>query len=266
MADKQFFDFSQFVPGFDFLKGLIPGAGAGGAAPSSGLFSNWLAPTLDAQEVQRRIDELRIVQFWLEQNGRALSATIQALEVQKLTLETLRSINTGAHQVAQAIHEGVAAASSAAASTREAAGGAGAFAADAASGQNEEAGVERAANDLHLAQAQALQWWSALSEQFQKIASHALDDLAQNFAVASASIPDLAPAAQAPDQPAPADQAEAGAQPSAARGGKAADKPVAARKTRTAKADQPIAGQSTAAAQATGKNGAVKKAARKTAD
>ena len=33
------------------------------------------------------------MQYWLEQNGHALKATIQALEVQKMTLSTLRGMN-----------------------------------------------------------------------------------------------------------------------------------------------------------------------------
>ena len=37
--------------------------------------------------------ELRTVQFWLEQNARMLGATIQALEVQRMTLSTLKTMN-----------------------------------------------------------------------------------------------------------------------------------------------------------------------------
>lgn len=53
----------------------------------------WFQPTLDPQELEKRIGELKTVQFWLEQNSRALGATIQALEVQKLTLNTLKAMN-----------------------------------------------------------------------------------------------------------------------------------------------------------------------------
>ena len=45
-----------------------------------------VAPTLSVEEVDKRIQELKTVQYWLEQNGHALKATIQALEVQKMTL------------------------------------------------------------------------------------------------------------------------------------------------------------------------------------
>ena len=81
-------DFTKMVPGFDFLQSLMKGAGS--SMPS---MSQWIAPTLDAEEVDKRIQELRTVQFWLEQNVKMLAATIQALEVQRMTLATLKTMN-----------------------------------------------------------------------------------------------------------------------------------------------------------------------------
>ena len=86
MADAP--SFTKLVPGFDFLQGLVKNAGA--ALPNMG---QWIAPTLNPQELERRIEELRTVQFWLEQNARMLGATIQALEVQRMTLSTLQTMN-----------------------------------------------------------------------------------------------------------------------------------------------------------------------------
>ena len=80
--------FTKLVPGFDFLQGLVKNAGA--ALPSIG---QWVAPTLNPEELEKRIEELRTVQFWLEQNARMLAATIQALEVQRMTLSTLKTMN-----------------------------------------------------------------------------------------------------------------------------------------------------------------------------
>ncbi len=80
--------FTKMVPGFDFLQGLVKNAGS--ALPSIG---QWVAPTLDPDEIEKRIEELRTVQFWLEQNARMLGATIQALEVQRMTLSTLKTMN-----------------------------------------------------------------------------------------------------------------------------------------------------------------------------
>ena len=76
--------FAAFVPGFEFLKKLAQGQ----QAP----LSQWIAPTLDPKALEQRIGELKAVQFWLEQNAAALKATLQALEVQKMTVATLQSM------------------------------------------------------------------------------------------------------------------------------------------------------------------------------
>ena len=56
--------FSKLVPGFDFLQEMMPAPAQ--AMPGMG---QWIAPTLDPEELEKRIDELRTVQFWLEQNA-----------------------------------------------------------------------------------------------------------------------------------------------------------------------------------------------------
>ncbi len=88
MSETNANSFNKLVPGFDFLQGLVKNAGQ--ALPSIG---QWVAPTLNPEELEKRIEELRTVQFWLEQNARMLAATIQALEVQRMTLSTLKTMN-----------------------------------------------------------------------------------------------------------------------------------------------------------------------------
>ena len=80
--------FGSMLPGFDFMQGLVKNAGA--ALPG---INQWIAPTLDPEELDKRIKELKTVQFWLEQNARLLATTIQALEVQRMTLSTLKTMN-----------------------------------------------------------------------------------------------------------------------------------------------------------------------------
>ena len=95
------FDFSRFMPGFGFLQ-------QAGQPQEAGLaFSQWIAPTLDPQETGRRIQELKTVLFWLEQNVTALKATIQALEVQQLTCQTLQDMNAGMVDWVQKMQEAV---------------------------------------------------------------------------------------------------------------------------------------------------------------
>jgi hypothetical protein len=96
--------FGKFVPGFEFLQNLIqPGGGKPGmeAGPMAGLGS-WVAPTLNVEDLDKRIEELKAVHFWLDQNAKALGATVQALEVQRMTLATLRDLNVNMGDVAKA--------------------------------------------------------------------------------------------------------------------------------------------------------------------
>ena len=99
--------FGKFVPGFDFLQGLATQAMKGAASglpniPQMPNPANWVAPTLNVEELDKRIEELKTVQFWLDQNAKALQATITALEVQKMTLATLKGMNFNMGDVANA--------------------------------------------------------------------------------------------------------------------------------------------------------------------
>ena len=93
MSDTSAFGFGKFVPGFDFLQNLGQAANPGAKGSPQGMpnMASWVAPTLSVEELDKRIQELKTVQFWLEQNTNALKATIQALEVQKMTLSTLKA-------------------------------------------------------------------------------------------------------------------------------------------------------------------------------
>ncbi|MEO8858765.1 MAG: PhaM family polyhydroxyalkanoate granule multifunctional regulatory protein [Burkholderiaceae bacterium] len=100
MSDSPPAGFGKFVPGFEFLQNLATGSSQN-IAQLPGLAS-WVAPTLDPQELEKRIRDLKAVHFWLEQNSRALEATIQALEVQKMTLATLKGMNVNLQDMADA--------------------------------------------------------------------------------------------------------------------------------------------------------------------
>jgi hypothetical protein len=95
---------ASWCPAFDFLQNLAKQA-AGSATqsiPQLPNLGNWVAPTLNVEELDKRIEELKAVQFWLDQNATALKATIQALEVQKMTLATLKGMNFNMGDVANA--------------------------------------------------------------------------------------------------------------------------------------------------------------------
>lgn len=176
------FAFSQFVPGFDFLKGLAGNAASGGSgAAGMPSLSNWVAPTLSVEELEKRIQELKTVQYWLEQNGHALKATIQALEVQKMTLSTLRGMNVQMEDLAKVF-------------TRPAATPAETPAASPAPAPEPAPAPAAEASDEKSAAAPGvvdpLQWWNALTQQFQQIASTAMQEAAH------AKMPGATPASE----------------------------------------------------------------------
>ena len=100
MSDTSPIGFGKFVPGFDFLQNLAKGASSN--IPQMPNLANWVAPTLNVEELDKRLEELKAVHFWLDQNSKALGATIQALEVQKMTLATLKGMNFNMGDVANA--------------------------------------------------------------------------------------------------------------------------------------------------------------------
>ena len=166
--------FTKLVPGFDFLQGLVKNAGS--ALPNIG---SWVAPTLDPEELEKRIEELRTVQFWLEQNAKMLGATIQALEVQRMTLSTLKTMNVQMSDLRDAMKlPGRPAATSSAAS---------------AAAEPAAPAAKRPARKLSPAEATApagvvdpMQWWSALTKQFTQLAAGAMKDNAGDAAKALA--------------------------------------------------------------------------------
>jgi len=176
--------FGKFVPGFDFLQNLAKGATQ--TIPQMPNLANWIAPTLNVEELDKRIEELKAVHFWLDQNSKALSATIQALEVQKMTLATLKGMNFNMGDVANALK--LKAADTVIGGAQKAAETA-ATAAGAVSGVASAAARKAAKRPGGKAKAGAtgvvdpLQWWGSLTQQFQEIAAGALKDAARQTAV-----------------------------------------------------------------------------------
>jgi hypothetical protein len=142
--------FTKLVPGFDFLQSLVKGAGA--ALPGIG---QWVAPTIDPEELDKRIKELRTVQYWLEQNARMLGATIQALEVQRMTLSTLKTMNVQMGDLRDSMKIKPAA---------------------------EAAAPEAAAAPAAPGAVDPMQWWGALTKQFTELATTAMKDTSTDAA------------------------------------------------------------------------------------
>ena len=161
--------FAKFVPGFDFLQNLSKGT----SSPMPGV-SSWVAPTLDPEELEKRITDLKAVLFWLEQNTTALKATIQALEVQKMTLATLKGMNMDMGAMAKAFQFPDFSAGASAQQTSPKA-------------EQETAQAPQQAPQEKTAKAAGpatpkldpLQLWGSLTQQFQQIATQALQEVSK---------------------------------------------------------------------------------------
>lgn len=99
--------FSGLGAGLDFFQDWLKAAGSAlpnmpGHTANPGL-SSWAMPTLDPEELDKRIQDLKTVQFWLEQNSRMVAMTIQGLEVQKMTLSTLKGMNVSMDSLRDAL-------------------------------------------------------------------------------------------------------------------------------------------------------------------
>jgi len=91
--------FSAIGETMDFMQQVWGGMGMPtpgnltgmGAVPQR--MPGMLAPTVDVDELDKRIADLRAVQQWLELNAAMLRTTIQTLEVQRATIATLKGIS-----------------------------------------------------------------------------------------------------------------------------------------------------------------------------
>jgi hypothetical protein len=72
----------------EFLKNMWSGMGV----PIPGM----VTPTLDTNELEKRIKDLKAVEGWLKTNLGMLQMTIQGMEMQRTTLATMQAISQSA--------------------------------------------------------------------------------------------------------------------------------------------------------------------------
>ena len=188
MSNASDFGFGKFVPGFDFLQNLAKGASSN--IPQMPNLANWVAPSLNVEELDKRIEELKAVHFWLDQNSKALGATIQALEVQKMTLATLKGMNFNIGDMANAfklkaadsVASGMQRVTEKAASTAKTISDAAASVTGSSSSSAKESKASKPASGI-AGLVDPLQLWGSLTQQFQQIAASAMKDATRNTAI-----------------------------------------------------------------------------------
>jgi hypothetical protein len=183
-----------------FAAAAVPGG-----SPSLSMMSDMLAPLTNVEELDKRITDMRAVELWLKLNLNMLQSAIQALEVQRATLATLRAFGAYAQ------------------SSMEKAQGAPTPSPSAWGVQSEKpkqdegeeakpkASNEAGANDAPF---DPTGWWNMLQSQFNNLASLAIaqaNQAAQATPAASgvSDAPDASDAEAPPEKPATAKKAPA---------------------------------------------------------
>ncbi len=171
--------FPGFGAGLDFFQDWFKAASSalphmsGQSTPGT---PAWTLPTIDPAELDKRIQELKTVQFWLEQNARMIGMSIQALEVQRMTLDTLKGMKVPMDALRESLKARAQAPEEPAAATNTSTP-----AAQPDSASAPPTGVN------------PMQWWSTLTEQFTNLAQQAVQ--AGQDVAASSAAPSTASAA-----------------------------------------------------------------------
>jgi hypothetical protein len=166
MLDRMW-DMMRLTPFGSAFHGTPAGA-TPGLGPSLSMMSDMMAPLTNVEELDKRITDMRAVEQWLKLNLNMLQSAIQALEVQRATLATLRAFGAFAQQsMAQPAGAPTPAPEkphpAAAATPRP----------EAASSAEPEAGENANAPAFD-----ASAWWNLLQSQFNQIAQFAESSVA----------------------------------------------------------------------------------------
>lgn len=145
-----------FTDSLEMLKQMwafpMPGA-APSMMPGLGSLPSMFLPTVDVGELDKRIADLRSVEQWLNLNATMLRTTIQSLEVQRNTLAALRAFGGSMF------------------------GGTGSPSASAFTAPPSAAPPPEPAPDVPPAVPfNPAQWWTALQDQFLRVAAAAITD------------------------------------------------------------------------------------------
>ncbi len=130
-----------------------------------------MTPTLDPEELDKRIADLKTVEQWLMLNLNLVRGSVQTLELQRATLSSLQSFGAAARAAAEAAQEaaeaGVANDRGSARPAADSASSAGGHTVPPPSSQDAQTGAWPGAVDPSA-------WWQTLQAQFQQVAESAL--------------------------------------------------------------------------------------------
>jgi type IV secretory pathway VirB10-like protein len=229
MMDRMW-DMMRLTPFGAAFPGAQPGA-AHGMTPSLSMMSDMMAPLTNVEELDKRITDMRAVEQWLKLNLNMLQSAIQALEVQRATLATLRAFGAFAQS---SMSKAATPAPSSTPSWMSRTEAPAAASKPAAEKQPEEADETAGAPETPPFDTSA--WWNLLQSQFNQLAQFAMTPAPAPGATATAE--DIAEAAEAAEASENPDDAESGkpaeAKRPAAKRAPSAKSPAASRGTKKA--------------------------------
>ncbi|MGN6084237.1 PhaM family polyhydroxyalkanoate granule multifunctional regulatory protein [Trinickia sp.] len=190
MLDKMW-DMMRLTPFGAAFPGMQPGTAQGFGSPLAAM-SDMMSPLMNVEELDKRITDMRAVEQWLKLNLNMLQSAIQALEVQRATLSTLRAFGAFAQasmtQPTEAASGQASPSSSWGSSTSgwpnrsndmgtgHAAAQPGAGASGAAPSADEPSGAGAQAGEAASAAFDPSGWWNLLQSQFNQLAAFAMTE------------------------------------------------------------------------------------------
>ena len=165
---------SNMLESFELMKkvwgaGLAQVPGFPTPAAMAQSLPSMMVPTLDVGELDKRITDLRAVEQWLALNANMLRASIQALEVQRNTIATLKTLGGSMFNVPAMTQPASALAPQASSGAPPPAA-----ASSPAPRRNRRAGArETQAPNYAEMPLNPAAWWSTLQDQFTRIATAA---------------------------------------------------------------------------------------------
>jgi hypothetical protein len=187
----------RLTPFGSAFPGSEPGI-AQGLGPSLSMMSDIMTPLTNIEELDKRITDLRAVEQWLKLNLSMLQSAIQAMEVQRATLSTLRAFGAFAQSQMSPPPAAEAPRTSSKASTADASASSG-----SAEGSDNAPPPPPPGFD-------ASAWWNLLQAQFNQLAQFAMTQPA-------GAAPEAAAAEPAPDEAAKAASKRGTGKPAASR-------------------------------------------------
>jgi len=147
-------------------------------------------PSMSVEDLDKRIQDLKTVETWLNVNMTMLRSTIQALEVQRATIATLHSLSSTMADTMKGMGAGAAnnpfasymAQANAGAETEPPADAAASAApVEAGSESSSDATKTEKATEVSPLISQSAAWWSGVQEQFKQALGTALEKSAANY-------------------------------------------------------------------------------------